>query len=96
MTAGDAAGSATPAHRKPAKAPATTLDAYTTEELALVYLRQARTAVVTMAVIAVAGVIASIILGIVVAVGVSHLNNAVTGGGGSSNCLSQGGTNPNC
>ena len=39
--------------------------------------------------------VASVILGIIVAVQVSHLNSSVNGGG-SSNCMSLGGTNPNC
>lgn len=69
------------------------------EELALVYLRQARTAVVTMTVLAVVGVIAILIIGIVVAVGISHENhllNQQLSGATSSNCLSHGGPDPSC
>jgi len=67
--------------------------AYTREDLAMVYLRQIKTAVVTLAVIAVIGVIASVIIGIVVAANVSNQNN---GGGTSPACVSQGGTIPGC
>jgi hypothetical protein len=41
---------------------------------------------------------ASIIVGIITAVQIVHLNNAInnSGGGNTSNCMSQGSTNPNC
>ena len=99
MTAQHAAPE-TPEIRKPAKAPRGPSEAYTAEDLGLVYLRQARTAVVTLAVIAVAGVIASLILGIVLAVSITHENNLLNqiskGSTTSSNCMSQGGTGPSC
>ena len=81
-----------------AKAPQGAFEAFTKEDLALVYLRQARTAVVTMAVLAIVGVIASVVIGIIVAVGISHENNVLSqlNGTSSSNCLSQGGTDPTC
>jgi hypothetical protein len=68
------------------------------EPIELRYARQTRNAVVTLAVIAVLGIVGSLIAGIVVAVSVVHLNNAVNNGGGSSssNCMSQGGTDPSC
>lgn len=81
---------------QPWKPPVGPLQAYTREDLALVYLRQAKTAVVTMAVITVIGLVAAVIIGIVVAVSVAHENSLLNGGGGTSNCVSQGGTNPNC
>lgn len=87
-----------PVTRERAKAPRGEFEAFTKEDLGLLYLRQARTAVVTMAVLAVAGVIASVIIGIVVAVGISHENNVLNqmSGTSTSNCMSQGGTDPSC
>jgi hypothetical protein len=81
-----------------ATAPRGEFEAGTKEDLALLYLRQARTAVVTMAVLAVAAVIASVIIGIVVAVGISHENKMLSqlNGTTSSNCLSKGGPDPSC
>jgi hypothetical protein len=58
--------------RQKAKAPRNEFEAYTEEDLALLYLRQTPTAVVTTAVLAAAGVIAIIVIGIVIAIGVSH------------------------
>ena len=84
--------------REKARAPVGEFEAYTKEDLALLYLRQARTAVVTMAVLAVAAVVASVIIGIVVAVGISHENKMLSqlNGTTSSICLSQGGPDPSC
>jgi len=83
--------------RQKATAPRNELEAFTQEDLALLYLRQTRTAVVTMAVLAAAGVIALIVIGIVVAVGISHEDTVLkqVNGGSAAQCLSQGGT-PNC
>jgi hypothetical protein len=39
---------------------------------------------------------AAVILGIIAAVQLAHLNSNLYGGGGGSTCISQGGTNPNC
>jgi len=67
-----------PANRAPrekAKAPRGEFEAFTKEDLTLLYLRQARTAIVTMAVLAVTWVIASVIIGVVVLIGISHENN---------------------
>jgi hypothetical protein len=84
--------------REKARAPRNEFEAFTQEDLALLYLRQARTAVVTIAVLAAVGVITIIVIGIVVAVGISHENSVLSqvSGGSATNCLSQGGTNPNC
>lgn len=51
-----------------------------------------------MGVLAVVGFIAALIIGILVIVDTSHLNNLLNHlyGGTSINCLSQGGANPNC
>jgi hypothetical protein len=64
--------------------------------VALLYLRHALTAVVTMAVLAVASALAKIIVGIVVVI--AHQNNTLNqlNATSSSNCLSQGGTDPSC
>jgi hypothetical protein len=65
------------APRERAKAPRGEFEAFTTEDLALLYVRQARTAVVTIAVLAVVWVIATITIGVVVMIGISHVNNAL-------------------
>ena len=66
------------------------------ETIELAYLRQIRNAVTVIAWIAGLFAVAGLIIGIAAAVQVSHLNSELTGGGGSSNCLSQGGTDPSC
>lgn len=40
--------------------------------------------------------VAAVVLGIIAAVEFAHLTNDLYGGGGVGNCMSQGGTNPNC
>jgi len=57
-----------------AKTPRGEFEAFTQEDLALLYLRQARTALVTLAVLAVAGVLATIVLGIVGVIVFAHEN----------------------
>jgi hypothetical protein len=69
-------GSETPAREK-ARTPRGEFEAFTQQDLALLYLRQARTAVVTLAVLAVAGVIASIVMGIVALIVFSHENDVL-------------------
>jgi len=65
------------APREKAKSPRGEFEAFTKEDLALLYMRQARTAVVTMAVAAVAWVIVSVFIGVVVLIGISHENNVL-------------------
>jgi hypothetical protein len=64
--------------REKARAPRREFEAFTQEDLALLYLRQARTALVTVAVLAIAWVIASIVIGIVVAIVIWHQNNVLS------------------
>ena len=63
--------------RVKAKAPRGEFEAFTREDLALLYLRQARTALVTLAVLAIAVVIASIITGVIAILLISHENTVL-------------------
>jgi predicted anti-sigma-YlaC factor YlaD len=63
--------------REKARTPRGEFEAFTQEDLALLYRRQARTALVTLAVAAIVAVIAIVVIGIVVAVGVIHENHVV-------------------
>jgi hypothetical protein len=76
MSAANAAPGASevPAREK-ARTPRGEFEAFTQEDLALLYRRQARTALVTLAVAAIAGVIAIVVIGILIVVGISHENN---------------------
>lgn len=61
------------------------------------YARQTGSATVFIAWIIGVGVVISLILGIIVGVQTAKVANELNNGGTtSSNCLSQGGTNPNC
>ncbi|MGH3218964.1 MAG: hypothetical protein ACRDPY_09700 [Streptosporangiaceae bacterium] len=60
------------------------------------YARQTRSATVFIAWIIGIGVAIALVLGIIVGVQTAKVANELNGGGGTSNCLSQGGTNPNC
>ncbi|HEY2076055.1 MAG TPA: hypothetical protein VGH53_06940 [Streptosporangiaceae bacterium] len=59
--------------REKAKTPRSEFEAFTREDLALLYLRQARTALVALAVLAFAVLIAYIAFGIINAISVAHL-----------------------
>jgi hypothetical protein len=59
------------------------------------YARQTRSATVFIAWIIGIGVVISLILGIIVGVQTAKVANELSNGG-TSNCQSQGGTNPNC
>lgn len=63
--------------RQKARTPRGEFEAFTQEDLALLYLRQARTALVTLAVLAIAGVIAAIVTGIVGVIVFSHENDVL-------------------
>ena len=63
--------------RVKAKAPRGEFEAFTQEDLVLLYLRQARTALVTLAVLALAVVIASIICAIIAIIVISHENTVL-------------------
>lgn len=62
------------------------------------YLREIRNWMRFIGIIVIINVIAAVVIGIVVGVAVSHAVNNTTSGGTTlnSNCLSQGGTDPNC
>jgi hypothetical protein len=94
----DRPGMPVPDARRKARAPRRELEAFTTDELKLLYLRQMRNVQVTMGVLAVVGFIAALIIGIVVIVDIAHLSNLLEHfyGGPSINCQSRGGTNPSC
>jgi hypothetical protein len=80
-----------PLATEPTKTPA--------EKEIIAHLQQIRTNTTILATLAVIGFLASIIVGVIVAVQVSHLNSNLSGnsgGGGISNCQSQGGTDPSC
>jgi hypothetical protein len=62
------------APREKAKAPRGEFEAFTKEDLALLYMRQARTALVTIAVLVVAWVVASVVTGVVVMIAIFHEN----------------------
>jgi hypothetical protein len=61
--------------REKAKTPRGEFEAFTREDLALLYLRQSRTALVTLAVVAIAGVLAMIVTGIVGLIVFAHEND---------------------
>ncbi len=94
----DRPGVPVPDARRKARAPRGEFEAFTPEDLKLPYLRQMRNVQVTMGVLAVVGFIAALIIGILVIVDISHLNNLLNHvyGGTPINCQSDGGTNPNC
>ena len=79
---------------EPGAAPTSTVSSAETPELK--YMRETRNAAVFIAVVV--GIVAtlSLIATIIVGVQLSKLNNSISGGGTSSNCLSQGGTDPSC
>lgn len=64
------------------------------------YLRQTRNATVFMAWVIGVWVALSLIIGLVLGIGLMHAVNQINTNGGTggsiTNCLSQGGTNPNC
>ena len=68
------------------------------EPVELRYLRETRNAVVFIAVLAGVICLASLIIGIVAAVQLSKVSSELgrSGGSSSSNCLSQGGSDPSC
>jgi len=63
--------------REKAKTPRGEFEAFTREDLALLYLRQARTALVTLAVLAIAAVLATIVMGIVGVIVFAHENDVL-------------------
>jgi hypothetical protein len=62
----------------------------------LTYARQTRSATVFIAWMIGIGVAISLILGIIVGIQTDRVANELSNNGSSSNCQSQGGTNPNC
>ena len=60
------------------------------------YVRQTRTATMFIAWVIGIGVAISLILGIIVGVQTAKVANELNGNSISSNCLSQGGSNPDC
>ena len=74
----DTPGAAVPDARRKAKAPRGEFEAFTPEDLKLLYLRQMRNIQVTMGVLAVIGFVAALIIGILVLVDISHLNNLLS------------------
>jgi hypothetical protein len=89
--------SAEPA-RAPGALPPVAVPARPPEPVELRYLRETRNAVVFIAVLAGVICLASLIIGIVAAVQLSKVSSELGGSGGSSssNCLSQGGSDPSC
>jgi hypothetical protein len=63
--------------REKARAPRSEFEAFTQEDLALLYRRQTRTALVTLAVVAIAWLAASIVSGIVVVIVFAHENDVL-------------------
>jgi ABC-type sulfate transport system permease component len=61
--------------REKARAPRSEFEAFTQEDLALLYRRQTRTALVTLAAAAIAVVIAIVVIGIFLVMGISHENH---------------------
>jgi membrane protein YqaA with SNARE-associated domain len=67
------------------------------EPLALKYARQTGNATVFIAWVVAIGILFSVIAGLVIGIQIAHsVNNSSIGGGGTSNCLSQGGYDPSC
>ena len=90
VAAGQPSGGAAPrpsASTRPGSRPAATAEDYA---------RQTRNATVFIAWVVGIFAVVSLIAGIVIGVSLIHAVNNSNGGGGVSNCISQGGTNPNC
>jgi hypothetical protein len=103
MTSQDAGSSDRPERpasdaRQKAKAARGEFEAFTPGDLQLLYLRQIRTVLVTMSVLAIVGFIGALIIGILVIIDFSHVTNLLnySYGGTPIACQSQGGTKPNC
>jgi hypothetical protein len=84
----------------PSTQPAPAAHARASEDQTTKYLRETRNAVTFIAWIVGLFALASLIIGIIMGVQLAHLNTAINnannGASVSSNCESQGGTNPSC